>query len=232
MKVRAGLTERKIKTMLVQHLRDTGAAQGARLISELCVAGFTRRADVVLVNGKLSAFEIKGDFDKLNRLAGQVETFSRYFESLTVVCAERHTSTVLATVPQGIGVWEVNSDQIAVKRKATVAANDEHDIWLSFLPVRVLRPFLSEQGISPRGHHRKDLLDAARGIEVSAVRQAVLNYLKVRGQAPSGFRVHPQKVGGVDPVRANDIRVQEYLSLMREHGGAMRAIPRRAATSA
>lgn len=227
MKAMAGLTEGKIKTQLVRHLRETGATKGARVISELCVAGFSRRADVVLVNGMLSAFEIKGEFDNLDRLAGQLETFSLYFESLTVVCACRHTEKVLATVPSNVGVWEVTAEQISVKRPAVVTQNEERDIWLSYLPVRVLKPFLAEQRIRSNGQHRSQLLEAAREIKVSVIRQAALDYLKGRGQVPSGFKVQTIKASRVDPVRLNDIRAQEYLSLMRITGETLQAVPRR-----
>ena len=231
MKAMAGLTEGKIKTQLVRHLRETGATRGARVISELCVAGFSRRADVVLVNGKLSAFEIKGEFDNLDRLAGQLETFSQYFESLTVVCSYRHTEKVLATAPCSVGVWEVNAGKISVKRSAVVTQNVVRDVWLSYLPVRVLKPFLAEQSIRSNGLHRSQLLEAAREIEVSVIRQAALDYLKGRGQAPSGFKVQTIKAGRIDPVRLNDIRAQEYLSLMCITGEMVRAVPRRVTNS-
>jgi hypothetical protein len=227
MKPEIRMTERNIKTLLVQHLREIGEAKGAKVLSELCVAGFTRRADVVLVNGKLSAYEIKGEFDTLDRLVGQVETFSKYFESLTVVCAPRHTNKVLSMTPADIGVWEVADNQINVKRSAAVGLNQGIDVWLSYLPVRLLKPFLIEHGVSTTGRNRSDLVDAAKVVPVSLIRQAALDYLRSRGLAPAGFRPCVNKVMvRNDPVRQNDFRVLEYISLMTASGDTLRAVPR------
>lgn len=220
------LTERNIKTLLVRYLREIGAAKGAKILSELCVDGFSRRADVVLVNGKLSAYEIKGEFDTLERLPGQIETFSRYFESLTVVCAARHTEKILSLASSDIGVWEVVDNHINIKRPAAIEIKQEIEIWLSYLPVRLLKPFLAEHGISVSGRCRTDLVDAAKAVPVSVVRQAALDYLKARGRAPTYFRVSESKVTRTNPVRLNDLRVQEYLSLIGVSTEPLRAIPR------
>lgn len=226
MKPEKQLTERNIKSLLVQYLREIGAAKGAKVLSELCVAGFSRRADVVLVNGNLSAYEIKGEFDTLDRLNGQIETFSSYFEALTIVCAPKHTSRVLALASEDIGVWEVTGNSISVKRSARVETSEDFDVWLSYLPVRILKQLLAKHQIRPAGRNRAELVIAAKTLSVSVIRNAVLDYLKARGSAPYGFRVARNKPRQLDPIQLNDLRVQEFLALLKLSGESLQAIPR------
>ncbi|KVT57338.1 hypothetical protein WK56_02915 [Burkholderia ubonensis] len=173
------LNEGRIRKLLSKHLRDTGLAKGAALISELCIADFGRRADLVLANGKLSAFEIKSDIDDLSRLDGQIDTFIKYFESVTIVCAPRHTAKVLTRVPPTVGVWEVtNAALVEVKHAGTNEITNK-TVWLSHLPVTELRAVLRQHAIRPIGL-RPDLVKQAQQIPVSDLRSYVLDYFKRR----------------------------------------------------
>jgi hypothetical protein len=160
-------------------MRDAGLAKGAALISELCIADFGRRADLVLANGKLSAFEIKSDIDDLSRLDGQIETFVKYFESVTIVCAPRHTAKVLTRVPSTVGVWEVTNAALVEVQDAGTNEITDKAVWLSYLPVTELRGVLKQHAIRPIGL-RPDLIEQAQQISVSDLRSYVLSYFKRR----------------------------------------------------
>lgn len=231
MKEVGALNEKRIKTLLARHLRDTGEAKGARVLRELCVAGFSRRADVVLVNGNLAAFEIKGENDNLARLPGQISTFSDYFEFLTIVCASRHTENVLATVPASVGVWEVTGEQIDVVRSAAELPKQDKSIWLSYLPVRALSAFLSQQGIKAHGRQRDRLLAAAEGIPTEDVRQAALTHLKSRERVAGSGVTPSARRRAIDPVSLRLEQVKEYLDLMKTEQGCLKAMPRRPAST-
>ena len=213
-------------------MRDTGEIKNAKLINELCVNDFARRADVVLVNGKLSAFEIKGDYDSLYRLDGQVETFSRFFESLTIVCSGKHTEGVLQKVPSSIGVWQVSSDQqLEIVRPARVKTNTDIDIWLSFLPVRILLPMALGRGLAVGSGNRADLLNSMRTLPVSEIRQEVLKFLKSPKRVPK--RTCPteakQKLQRTDPVALQLQRIREFLSMIGSSAQQGTAMPRKTA---
>ncbi|WP_276536091.1 sce7726 family protein [Burkholderia multivorans] len=173
------LNEGRIRKLLSKHLRDAGLAKGAALISELCIADFGRRADLVLANGKLSAFEIKSDIDDLSRLDGQIETFVKYFESVTIVCAPRHTAKVLTRVPSTVGVWEVTNAALVEVQDAGTNEITDKAVWLSYLPVTELRGVLKQHAIRPIGL-RPDLVEQAQQISVSDLRSYVLSYFKRR----------------------------------------------------
>ncbi|AOJ94374.1 hypothetical protein C6Q22_26660 [Burkholderia multivorans] len=134
---------------------------------------------MVLANGKLSAFEIKSDIDDLSRLDGQIETFVKYFESVTIVCAPRHTAKVLTRVPSTVGVWEVTNAALVEVQDAGTNEITDKAVWLSYLPVTELRGVLKQHAIRPIGL-RPDLIEQAQQISVSDLRSYVLSYFKRR----------------------------------------------------
>ncbi|WP_348995593.1 sce7726 family protein [Achromobacter sp. HNDS-1] len=222
----AALGEKQIKRLLTQHLRAAEEGTRARLLSELCVAQFARRADVVLVNGHLSAFEIKGERDKLDRLPGQIATYLQHFERVTVVCAARHTAAVLKIAAESVGVWEARETGFETLREAAPCAPLSLEAWLSYLPVKVLTELLTKFGVKPSGRRREHLLDAAVALPIAEVRNAALRYLKSPQRASRIRQAKAARRVAADPVELHRLRVQEYLRLAAAAGGAMTAIPR------
>src|SRR4051812_41988278 len=102
------MTESEIRAALIEKLASTPAGRGAAFITEMFLDSFARRADVVMANGKLAAFEIKSERDTLERLHGQLSTYLRFFEQVTVVCAEKHLEAVKLHVPESVGIIAVS----------------------------------------------------------------------------------------------------------------------------
>ena len=222
-----GLSESKIKQVLKRHLRESGEVRNAKVLTELCVDDFSRRADVVLVNGKLSAFEIKGDQDSLYRLDGQVATFSKFFESLTVVCSAKHTGGVLDKVPPDVGVWQVTTDEcIEIVRSPVTRLNQDIDVWLSFLPVRVLTPIATKRGIRVGLGGRGDLLKLLRQQPVDEIRREVLAFLKSPRRVPKEKKPLARSVKN-DPLATHLQRVHDFLAMTTQSNFATTAIPRK-----
>jgi hypothetical protein len=98
--------ELQIKAAVIDELIDHGWVNSdSVIVSEMPVAGWSRRADLVLANGHLFAVEIKSDVDRLDRLVAQVETYMKNFEAVAVVAGKRHADTVLEVVPKNVGVF-------------------------------------------------------------------------------------------------------------------------------
>ncbi|MDD0813546.1 sce7726 family protein [Curvibacter sp. HBC28] len=179
------MNEAPIRVALIDHLRRQGAGCQARFISELFIDRFGRRADLVQVGTRLAAFEIKSEYDRLDRLPGQLLSYCRFFERVTVVCAPCHGLEVKALVPTGVGVWQVNTDGgFQVVQAASLQKGPVVDDWLSFLPVSELRGLLRAQGLSPTGS-RESLLTRARVLSKAWVRQQVLSSLRRRADRPA-----------------------------------------------
>ena len=174
------MTELEIRNAIITSMSGTATWANSAFIPEMFVDEFTRRADLVVAGNKLVAFEIKSERDKLNRLDGQLKSYTRFFEQVTVVCAERHLEGVEANSFSEVGIWTVGNDgSIRKVRKAKNLEQNSLDSWLSFLPVDELRKILKAHGIK-LGRHRHDLLAAAVEISLKAIRKYVLDYLRRR----------------------------------------------------
>lgn len=78
------------------------------------------RADVVILNGTATVYEIKSERDSLVRLANQVDSYKRVFAAVTVIACDRHLDGILRTVPDDVGVMQLSSrDQITTIRAAS-----------------------------------------------------------------------------------------------------------------
>jgi hypothetical protein len=62
------------------------------------------KADVVLVNGTTTVYEIKTELDSLDRLSVQLDTYCRVFEKVFVVTHESIASRAAAMSPRSVGV--------------------------------------------------------------------------------------------------------------------------------
>lgn len=220
------MNESQIKAALVSRIEKSKCAATSAIIQELFVENFSRRADVVVANGVLSAFEIKSERDSLNRLLGQVSVYCKYFEETTVVCAEKHLEVVSKVVPECVGVWKVCSDgRIDVVKRSVRVDQKIKANWLSFLPVCELRCFLRLNSL-PTSGCRDVLVSNAEKIALRKIRSHVLGYLKERG---SKIGVDSKRKLGARSATTsfsadNDERIRAYLNSVGVVGGA---IPRR-----
>lgn len=174
------MNEREIREILINKLSSQRDGQGAAFIPELFLNKFARRADLVMANGKLSAFEIKSPLDTLDKLPGQLDTYVSFFESVTIVCAEKHLQNVMFMAPEAVGVWVINENQaIKVVKKAQRLEISDRSKWLSFLPVDELRQLMRGQSLKTK-KPRDELTKLCDAIDLQSIRSYVLAYLKRR----------------------------------------------------
>src|SRR6218665_1638751 len=78
------------------------------------------KADVVILNGTASAYEIKSERDSLSRLENQLENYRKVFAKVYVVVADSFVAQVLDNTPEHVGVMSlVRWDRIQTIRDAT-----------------------------------------------------------------------------------------------------------------
>jgi hypothetical protein len=101
------------------------------IVDEMAVCQAGARADVAVINGHLGGFEIKSDVDSLARLPRQTKYFSRVFDCMTLVCADRHTAAATALVPDWWGIWaaEVLSGTVHLRPVRSGGRNPEPSGW-------------------------------------------------------------------------------------------------------
>ena len=98
------VTEKEIRTCLVKHLATKFGAKRPILASEARYGMEQRRADIVMVDTHTHAFEIKSDFDTIQRLEGQLAEYVQTFDYVTVVTAPTHLDKVRAKIPERVGL--------------------------------------------------------------------------------------------------------------------------------
>lgn len=109
---RSALTQ---KILLGRHSLNT-----ATILNELRAGN--SKADVVVLNGTASVYEIKSERDTLQRLTGQLNDYMRVFASVNVVVSPAHVGPVLALAPADVGVlvltdrYTLRSERLAQER--------------------------------------------------------------------------------------------------------------------
>jgi hypothetical protein len=93
--------ESRIREGLVAHLNETRSA-GAVVRQEVPI--LCTRIDVLRIGRLLEGFEIKSDFDTLSRLPGQVDTYGKVMDEVTLVTGAELEGDAVHIVPKWWGV--------------------------------------------------------------------------------------------------------------------------------
>jgi hypothetical protein len=85
-------------------------------------------ADTVVINGATTCYEIKTEFDSLDRLGDQISEYRKIFDKINVITVSKYADEVINNTPDFIGVLEL-SDKLTFKtlRTARCVANGEFD---------------------------------------------------------------------------------------------------------
>lgn len=77
------------------------------------------KADVVILNGTSTVYEIKSERDKLDRLETQIAEYRKVFAKVNIITGENHLKSVISSTPTEVGVLLLNDKfQISTIREA------------------------------------------------------------------------------------------------------------------
>jgi hypothetical protein len=77
------------------------------------------KADVVILNGTGTVYEVKSERDSLSRLERQIAAYVKVFAAVNVIAAECHVDAVTDLVPEDVGVLCLDRrNHITAKREA------------------------------------------------------------------------------------------------------------------
>ena len=77
------------------------------------------KADVVILNGTATVYEIKSDLDTLNRLEKQISEYRKVFANVYVITGKNYLDAVHAIIPDDVGIMLLNDRyNISTIRKA------------------------------------------------------------------------------------------------------------------
>ena len=68
------------------------------------------RADVVIINGTSTVYEVKSKYDSLKRLEGQIADYKNVFDRIFIVTTAEKTKAVLGKVDSQVGVMVLGDD--------------------------------------------------------------------------------------------------------------------------
>lgn len=104
-----GLRDEYVYRAALTHkvLMGTHSLKTACMLNEFRAG--TCKADLVILNGTATVYEIKSERDSLSRLANQVENYKKVFAKVYVIASGNHVRGVLETVPEDIGVLKLSS---------------------------------------------------------------------------------------------------------------------------
>jgi hypothetical protein len=105
------ITELELRNALRLRLRSdlTGDSQ---IIEELCIERGGARIDLAVVNGVLIGYEIKSDFDSLDRLANQMHAYHRVFDELSIVTTLQFVNQVRQLLPPWWGILQAECTKV------------------------------------------------------------------------------------------------------------------------
>lgn len=83
-------------------LMGTHSLRTASMLNEFRIGSC--KADLVILNGTATVYEIKSERDSLARLVNQVDNYKRVFARVNVIASEGHIEGVLDAIPDDIGV--------------------------------------------------------------------------------------------------------------------------------
>ncbi|NMH66234.1 sce7726 family protein [Shewanella salipaludis] len=100
------------KVLLGKHSLNT-----ASMLSEFRVE--KSKADIAVLNGTSTVYEIKSERDKLSRLKVQIDSYRKFFANVNVIVGENHIDAVKEIVPVDVGIMTLtNNYTISVDREA------------------------------------------------------------------------------------------------------------------
>jgi len=169
-------------------LRRQHARKDTLVIDELGLNHGKCRADIAVVNGYFTGYEIKSDRDSLRRLENQVESYNAVFDKICIIVGDRYVNSIENYLPTWWGIivtvrgarGAVNFDTI---RKAQTNRNIDpisiaqllwRDEVAEILSQRRLPPKILRQ---PRAVLYERLADTLNACEL---RKTVREYLKKR----------------------------------------------------
>lgn len=94
------LRQAVLRKVLAEYVKDPNS----RVVEELGLQHGSNRVDIAVVNGVLHGYELKSEADNLDRLQGQIESYSKVFDRVTLVTTSNHLSHAVKQIPEWWGV--------------------------------------------------------------------------------------------------------------------------------
>jgi hypothetical protein len=174
-----------------QVLMGTHSLRTASMLSEFRAGSC--KADLVILNGTATVYEIKSERDSLARLANQVENYKRVFAEVNVIASEGHVEGVLATVPDDVGVlclskhYQIEPVREAFDCPARICPVTVFESLRTAEAVTILRAMSVKVPVVPNTQRHAAMRDLFATLDPAALHVEMVRTLKrTRDLAPLG----------------------------------------------
>ncbi len=160
-----------------------------------------RRADLLVLSGKLHALEIKGDSDTLAHLREQLHDYHKVFDRVSLVTTRSHLHGVYKIIGPRTGVILFDNGTLRVRRRARINRRLDKRSLLMSLNKSQLNAILHMRGQACLGTGEIREI-AAQRLTTKRIRKAV--YVLLRGRYKTLFRLFLNDMGNT--VLVDDLR--------------------------
>lgn len=144
-------------------------------------------ADVLVLNGTSTVYEVKTDYDSFARLPTQIENYRRRSEFVSVVVSERRSEIAANHVPEDIGIIAMRpqGSLSEVRPPSSNLARLRHRDLFQLLRTReavsLVQKFSGDAPSAPAGFLREATYDSFRSFTIEQAHTATVAELKGRG---------------------------------------------------
>ncbi|WP_343092263.1 sce7726 family protein [Streptococcus sanguinis] len=139
------LNDKQIRAALLKRLQTY---KDSKIYEEFVLPSSKARADVVVVNGHFTGYEIKSDVDSLQRLPSQIKEYDTYLEKNYIVVGQKFAFKVHEYVPEhwGIIVVTEKNDSVSLEFRRPAKQNPHWSFneFIFFLPANDLKYITKE----------------------------------------------------------------------------------------
>lgn len=151
----------------------------------------TCKADLIILNGTSTVYEIKSERDSLTRLANQITNYRKVFAKIYVIAGEAHVQNIVESTPSDVGVMSlIRWDRIHTIREAVERYDHICPVTLfESLKVSEARAVLQALGAFvpevPNTKLRAAMSECFSGLDAAAVHAAMVKTLKASRNSAS-----------------------------------------------
>ncbi|HGG8815155.1 MULTISPECIES: sce7726 family protein [Enterobacter cloacae complex] len=187
MKENEKIKEFAIKKILLTHLLKCEDDSNSYAITEFSIANFTRRVDVFFVkDDTLHAFEIKSEFDSLNRLEGQISEYLNHFDKVTIVAASKFIPNILLKTPSNVGIWEIKDTTFKIIRQGRISRVKDKLTFVRMMTLVELINLSKKQHLNITSRKRIDIEVLVSKLPIYLLRGAAIENIKNRYRKRGG----------------------------------------------
>lgn len=107
------VTEKELRVALRERLVSM-LGQKAFIVEELGIENGTARIDMAVLDEGLSGYEIKSDFDSVNRLSNQIHSYNRVFEHIYIVTGPLSGGEIEPFLPSWWGIMRATRNKAGI----------------------------------------------------------------------------------------------------------------------